>query len=68
MDSTWIKAFCSTPGNELFCEVDKAFIEDSFNLFGIKQSFTFDFNIALSIILDKADCEYMTCGCGLTKL
>eukprot|EP01033_Poteriospumella_lacustris_P019964 gene19964-14541_t len=55
MDTTWIKWFCDIPGNEFFCEVDKAFIEDSFNLFGIKQVFPHDYNSALATILDRND-------------
>ena len=57
MDTTWIKWFCDIPGNEFFCEVDKAFIEDSFNLFGIKQVFPHDYNSALATILDRNDCR-----------
>lgn len=60
LDTTWIKWFCAIPGNEFFCEVDKAFIEDSFNLFGIKQIFPHDYGFALATILDRAEC--MFCG------
>jgi casein kinase II subunit beta len=51
---TWVSWFCNLNGNQAFCEVDKSFIEDSFNLFGLKQFVNKDFNRALLTILDKA--------------
>ena len=56
-DEQWISWFTSQSGNHLFCEVEKSYIEDSFNLFGLKQylSSTGDFNKAMSQILDKID-------------
>ena len=29
---TWIEWFCEQSGNEFLCEVDRRYIEDSFNL------------------------------------
>ncbi len=52
-EPTWIGWFISMQGNEFFCEIERGFIEDAFNLYGIKQIFPFDFNRALSVILDK---------------
>jgi len=50
----WISWFCTQPGYELFCEVDKLWIEDSFNLFGLKNYFPHnDFTKMLDVILDK---------------
>ena len=46
----WIKQLCHAQPS--FIEIDKSFIEDSFNLFGLKQIIN-DFNNALNIILDK---------------
>lgn len=60
-DLNWIKWFCSMQGNEFFCEVDRAFIEDSFNLFGIKQMFPHDYNLCLALILDKTDSKWLVC-------
>jgi len=37
----------------MFCEVDKAFIEDSFNLFGLRP-YVPNFKESLDIILDRA--------------
>lgn len=56
-DQNWIPWFCRTKGNDFFCEVERVFIEDSFNLFGIKQDFPFDISVSLAIILDKAECK-----------
>jgi casein kinase II subunit beta len=33
----WINWFCEIEGHEFFTEVDEDFIQDSFNLYGIKQ-------------------------------
>jgi casein kinase II subunit beta len=53
-DGGWIQYFCDLPGNECFCEIEKQFIEDSFNLFGLKGYMPPEhYNSALNIILDK---------------
>ena len=52
-DEAWVSWYCGMSGNEVFCEADKAFIEDSFNLFGLKQFVPKEFNRALSNILDR---------------
>ena len=54
-DEEWIGWFTSLPGNGLFCEVDKAYIEDSFNLTGLKQCLPGGYDKALGLILDKLD-------------
>eukprot|EP01029_Cantina_marsupialis_P010634 TRINITY_DN241906_c0_g1_i2.p1 TRINITY_DN241906_c0_g1~~TRINITY_DN241906_c0_g1_i2.p1 ORF type:complete len:449 (-),score=167.01 TRINITY_DN241906_c0_g1_i2:308-1564(-) len=48
---TWISWFCGLQGHQFLCEVDPAFIESTFNLFGLKPLFA-DFRGAVSIILD----------------
>lgn len=53
-EQSWISWLVGVPGNHFLCEVDRAFIEDSFNLFGLKQMVSADFNQALEIILDRA--------------
>ena len=52
-EETWIQGFCSLAGNQFFCEVDKNYVDDAFNLFGIKQFLAKDYNKALDIILDR---------------
>lgn len=53
-EMTWIQWHCSQASNELFCEVDRTFIEDNFNLFGIRNLFRpEDYTAALETILDK---------------
>ena len=36
-NDTWIDWFCSLDGNEVLCKVSKDYIEDAFNLYGIRQ-------------------------------
>ena len=52
---SWIRWYCRLSGNELLCEVDRAYIIDSFNLFGIKQYVGKYFNKALKLIVDNID-------------
>mmetsp|Transcript_11184 Transcript_11184/g.11211 ORF Transcript_11184/g.11211 Transcript_11184/m.11211 type:complete len:500 (+) Transcript_11184:165-1664(+) len=53
VDESWISWFCSLAGNQFFCEIDKGYIDDAFNLFGLKQQFPKDYNKALDTILDR---------------
>ncbi len=53
-DQTWISCLCNVPGNKFLCEVEKSFIEDSFNLYGLKQIIACDFNAAMDVILDNS--------------
>ncbi len=55
VDEGWISWFCSLDGNNFFCEVDRGYIEDAFNLFGLKAYFRHPevFSRALDVILDK---------------
>lgn len=52
-DESWINWYCNLNGHGVLCEVDRSFIEDSFNLFGLKQFVNKDFNKALATILDR---------------
>jgi casein kinase II subunit beta len=55
-DETWVQWFCGLPGNELYCEVDKAFITDNFNLFGIRNHIrSEEYPLAMDIILDRRE-------------
>eukprot|EP01038_Epipyxis_sp_PR26KG_P008614 gene8614-11647_t len=54
-DECWISWFCNLNGNHVFCEVEKSYIEDSFNLFGLKQYVNKDFGKVLDTILDRLE-------------
>jgi Casein kinase II regulatory subunit len=64
IDEGWASWFCNLAGNHFFCEVDKAYMEDPFNLFGLKQYLPKDYSKALDAILDRlgwslsADVQY----------
>ena len=49
---TWIEWFLIQDNNEFFCEVDRHFIEDSFNLYGLRQLIP-QYRRALDILLDR---------------
>ncbi|DBA01367.1 TPA: hypothetical protein N0F65_001606 [Lagenidium giganteum] len=56
-DEKWIQWFCALPGNEHFCEVAQSYIEDSFNLYGLR-ALVPNYQDALNIILDMTDIPY----------
>ncbi|TMW55838.1 hypothetical protein Poli38472_008486 [Pythium oligandrum] len=56
-DEKWIQWFCSLSGNEYFCEVPTSYIEDSFNLYGLRALIP-NFQEAMNIILDMTDIPY----------
>merc|ERR1719300_1107894 len=52
-DERWVEQFLGFEGHEYFCAVDRSFIEDKFNLFGLT---VFEGSKhAIDIILDNAD-------------
>jgi len=51
---SWVEYYCGLPGHEFLCQVERSFIEDNFNLFGLKLWFPDDYADALSMILDRA--------------
>ena len=53
----WIPWFCSQKGNEFFCEVDKEYILDEFNLAGLSNTVE-HYQHALSMLLDEKDIEF----------
>lgn len=53
VEESWVQWFCNLTGNHFFCEVDRGFIEDSFNLFGLKQYLPKDYSKAIDMILDR---------------
>ena len=51
-DEPWIQWFCGLKGHEMFCEVERSYIEDGFNLYGLR-SFVSNFSDCLDLILDR---------------
>ena len=52
-EDCWINWFCNIEENELFCAIDKSYITDHFNLYGLKNIIGKDYNQAMNIIVDK---------------
>lgn len=52
MEDSWIEWFCNLKGHEFFCEVDRAYIEDGFNLYGLRNEVN-NFMDCLHLILDE---------------
>lgn len=44
--------FCGLKGHEMFCEVERSYIEDGFNLYGLRVCVS-NFNDCLDLILDR---------------
>ena len=51
---SWIEWVLLQEGHEFFCEVDRNYIEDNFNLYGLRNIIP-NFRACLNIILDVAD-------------
>ncbi|CAM9688963.1 unnamed protein product [Choristocarpus tenellus] len=58
-DETWIQWFCALQGHEMFCEVERGYIEDGFNLYGLRH-FVPGINQCLDVILDRIGPEEST--------
>eukprot|EP00804_Cyclotella_cryptica_P027459 CCRYP_008869-RB/>CCRYP_008869-RB protein AED:0.04 eAED:0.04 QI:471/1/1/1/1/1/2/313/401 len=50
--SVFIYRFCGLKGHEMFCEVERAYIEDGFNLYGLRACVS-NFSDCLDLILDR---------------
>ncbi|CAM9337970.1 unnamed protein product, partial [Ascophyllum nodosum] len=71
-EDTWIQWFCALEGHEMFCEVDRSYIEDGFNLYGLRH-WVPSINDSLDVILDRvsqheASHELMEATCALYGL
>ncbi|KAG5190323.1 casein kinase II, regulatory subunit [Tribonema minus] len=55
-EDSWVQWFCSLQGHEMFCEVDRSYIEDGFNLYGLRQ-YVPNITECLDIILDRVGPE-----------
>lgn len=53
-DQSWVEWFCSLKGHEFFCEVERSFIEDEFNLIDLQNKVP-DFENSMKEILDIYD-------------
>jgi len=51
-DEPWIQWFCGLKGHEMFCQVERAYIEDGFNLYGLRGCVS-NFSDCLDLILDR---------------
>ena len=51
-DEPWIQWFCSLKGHEMFCKVERSYIEDGFNLYGLRACVS-NFSDCLDLILDR---------------
>eukprot|EP00536_Pseudo-nitzschia_multiseries_P005502 jgi/Psemu1/295906/fgenesh1_pm.103_\ len=51
-DEPWINWFCGLKGHEMFCEVERSYIEDGFNLYGLRTCVS-NFSDCLDLILDR---------------
>ena len=51
-EDEWIPWFCALKGNELFCEVDEAYVQDNFNLVGLEKLVDY-YEQALDMITDN---------------
>lgn len=47
-----IRRFCGLKGHEFFCEVERSYIEDGFNLYGLRACVS-NFSDCLDLILDR---------------
>ena len=68
-EPTWVSWFCMLRNHEFFCEVDPAFVQDRFNLYGLKEIVGPLYGEAMTMILGYAptgahSCPPPTCACG----
>ena len=52
MTNTATNRFCGLKGHEMFCHVERAYIEDGFNLYGLRACVS-NYSDCLDLILDR---------------
>ena len=53
-EPSWVSWFCMLRNHEFFCEVDLAFVQDRFNLYGLKEIVGPLYGEAMTMILGYA--------------
>jgi hypothetical protein len=53
-EPSWVSWFCMLRNHEFFCEVDPAFVQDRFNLYGLKEIVGPLYGEAMTMILGYA--------------
>ena len=53
-EPSWVSWFCMLRNHEFFCEVDPAFVQDRFNLYGLKETVGPLYGEAMTMILGYA--------------
>lgn len=61
-EPTWVSWFCMLRNHEFFCEVDPSFVQDRFNLYGLKELVGPLYGEAMTMILG-----YAPTGAGSTR-
>merc|ERR1711957_608335 len=56
-EPSWVSWFCMLRNHEFFCEVDPAFVQDRFNLYGLKEIVGPLYGEAMTMILGYAPTE-----------
>ncbi|EOD14919.1 hypothetical protein EMIHUDRAFT_426064 [Emiliania huxleyi CCMP1516] len=56
-EPTWVSWFCMLRNHEFFCEVDPSFVQDRFNLYGLKELVGPLYGEAMTMILGYAPTE-----------
>lgn len=60
-EPSWVSWFCMLRNHEFFCEVDPAFVQDRFNLYGLKEVVGPLYGEAMTMILGYAPTGKLNC-------